>query len=103
MTLLLHDLHPDDLETRINHALQKLQDMFITLGAKLSLIAIESPTVRLRFESQRTWSGAPVKSSVEKAILQAAPEITAVIIEGLKEAPTTGFVPVSELLAGLSA
>ncbi|MFL6416459.1 MAG: hypothetical protein ACJ74Y_12420 [Bryobacteraceae bacterium] len=99
--LLLHDLHPDDLETRVNRAVQKLEEMFISLGAKLSLVAIESGTVRLNFDSQRTWSGAPVKASIEKAILQAAPEINAVVIEGLKETPPAGFVPVSDLLAGV--
>jgi hypothetical protein len=99
--LLLHDLHPDDLETRINRAVERLQEMFFSLGTKLSVLAIEPPTVRLHFESQRTWAGTPVKASVEKAIFQAAPEITTVIIEGLKETPPNGFVPVSDLLAGL--
>lgn len=99
--LLLHNLHPDDLETRILRAVQKLQEMFISLGAKLSLIAIEESTVRLHFESQRTWSGTPVRASVEKAIYQAAPEITTVILEGLKEPPSAGFVPVSDLIAGI--
>jgi hypothetical protein len=99
--LLLHDLHPDDLETRVQRALEKLQEVFLSLGAKLSLIALEPPQVRLHFESQRTWSGTPVKASVEKAIFQSAPEITHVIVEGLKETPPNGFVPVSDLLAGL--
>jgi hypothetical protein len=101
--LLLHGLHPDDLETRINRAVQKLQDMFFSLGANLSVLAIEPGTVRLQFQSQRTWSGAPVKSSVEKAIFQAAPEITNVILEGVKETPPADFVPVSDLLAGTRA
>jgi hypothetical protein len=99
--LLLHDLHPDDLETRVNRAVQKLQEMFFSLGVKLSLAGIEPGTVRLNFESQRTWSGAPVKSSIEKAIFQAAPEVTSVIVEGLKEPAVAGFVPVSDLLSGL--
>lgn len=98
--LLLHDLHPDDLETRINRAVQKLEDVFRSLGVKFSLLSIEPGTVRLHFESQRTWTGAPVKSSVEKVIFQAAPEITSVIIEGLKETLPAGFVPVSDLVNG---
>lgn len=97
--LLLHDLHPDDLETRVNRAVHKLQEVFLSLGAKISLLAIESDTVRVGFDSQRTWSGTLVKASVEKAIFQAAPEITGVIIEGLKETPPEGFVPVSDLLS----
>lgn len=98
--LLLHDLHPADLETRVARAIHKLQDMFASLGAKLSLLAVDGDTVRLRFDSSRTWSGAPVKASVENAIFQAAPEIATVIIEGLKETPPNGFVPVADLLAG---
>jgi hypothetical protein len=98
--LLLHDLHPEDLETRIGRAIQKLQDMFASLGAKLSVLGVEGETVRLQFDSARTWSGTPVKASIENAIFQAAPEIASVIIEGLKETPPAGFVPVSDLLAG---
>ncbi len=98
--LLLHDLHPDDLQTRIDRAVYKLQDMFASLGAKLSLIAIDPGTVRLQFDSARTWSGTPVRSSVENAIFQAAPEIETVVIEGLKETPPANFVPLSDLLVG---
>ncbi len=101
--LLLHDLHPDDLETRIGRAVEKLQTVFSSLGAKLSLIAVEPPNVRLQFDSPRTWSGAPVKSSIENAIFQAAPEISSILIEGLKETPAANFVPLGELLAGSQA
>jgi hypothetical protein len=101
--LLLHDLHPDDLDTRINRAVEKLQEVFASLGAKLSLLAIEPGIVRLHFDSARTWSGTPVRASVENAIFQAAPEIETVVIEGLKETPPANFVPVSDLLAGSAA
>ena len=98
--LLLHDLHPDDLETRLNRAVQKLQDVFTSLGAKMSLLAIEPGRVRLHFESARMWSGTPVRASIENAIFEAAPEIETVLIEGLKETPPANFVPVSDLLVG---
>ena len=99
--LLLHDLHPDDLETRLNHAIKKLQDVFASLGAKISLIGTESGTVRLFFDSSRAWPGTQVRGSVENAIFQAAPEITTVVVEGLKEISPVDFVPVSDLLVGL--
>lgn len=95
--LLLHDLHPDDLETRIARAMDKLQTAFHPLGARLSLISIEGGTVRLQFESSRTWPTASVKTTVENEILQAAPEVSAVSIEGIKEAPATDFVPLANL------
>ncbi|MFL6448170.1 MAG: NifU family protein [Bryobacteraceae bacterium] len=99
--LLLHDLHPDDLDTRIHRAIERLQEMFASLGAKLSLVAIEETVVRLQFESSRTWAGTPVRDTIENAIFQAAPEIESVRIEGLKETPPANFVPVADLLAGL--
>ncbi|HEX4227943.1 MAG TPA: hypothetical protein VHZ07_04690 [Bryobacteraceae bacterium] len=101
--LLLHDLHPDNLETRIDRAIQKLHGVFASLGAKLTLIGIENGTVRLHFDSARTWTGAPVKTSVENAIFQAAPEIENVVIEGLKETPDPNFVPLSDILTGMRA
>lgn len=101
--LLLHDLHPDDLQTRIDRAVHKLQGVFASLGARLSLMGIEDGTVRLHFDSARTWTGAPVKTSVENAIFQVAPEIDSVVIEGLKETPDANFVPLSDLLAGTRA
>lgn len=98
--LLLHNLHPDDLETRIHRAVHKLRELFSSLGARISLMAIEPGTVRLHFESARTWAGTPVKTAMENEIFQAAPEIDTVLIEGLKEKPPADFVPVSDLLSG---
>jgi len=98
--LLLHDLHPEELATRLERAIEKLQEAFRSLGGRVSLIGIEGETVRLQFDSARTWPGAAVKSSIEKTIFQAAPEIGKVVIEGLNELPPADFVPVSDLLAG---
>ncbi len=96
--LLLHGLHPDDFETRVNRAVIKLEEVFGSLGATVSLISIDDGAVRLRFESSRSWAGA--KTAIEKAIFQAAPEITNVIVEGVKEPVPVDFVPVSNLFAG---
>ena len=97
--LLLHDLHPDTLDTRICRAVDKLQTAFRPLGASLSLICIDNETVRLEFESTRTWPGESTRTTIENAIFQAAPEVSTVIVEGLKETPPTNFVPISDLLA----
>lgn len=96
--LLLHGLHPDDFDTRVNRAVTKLEEVFASLGATVSLISTDGGTVRLRFESSRSWAGA--KATIEKAIYQAAPEITGVIVEGFKEPVPVDFVPVSNLLSG---
>lgn len=98
--LLLHGLHPEDLETRVGRAVEKLQLLFGSRGGGISLVSIEESTVRLRFDAGHVWSGAPVKASVEAAIYQAAPEITNVIVEGFRDPRTPDFVPVSNLMAG---
>ncbi|HSU60663.1 MAG TPA: hypothetical protein VLI55_15225 [Bryobacteraceae bacterium] len=98
--LLLHGLHPDDLETRLNRTIERLQSSFSSRGASVSLIAIEEDSVRLRFDAARPWSGAPVKATIEAAVYQAAPEIASVIVEGLQEPPEPNFVPLSNLMAG---
>jgi hypothetical protein len=97
--LLLHGLHPDAIETRVERAVDKLAQMFHSLGARLSLVALEDGVARLQFDSSRAWPGATVRESVESAIYQAAPEVTGVVIEGIKEAPSADFVPLSDLLA----
>jgi hypothetical protein len=98
--LLLHGLHPDDLETRVNRAVEKLQRLFGSRGASISLLAIEEDVVRLRFDTDRVWSGAPVKASIEAAVYQAAPEIMNVIVEGFRDPPMPDFVPLANLRAG---
>lgn len=98
--LLLHDLHPDELGTRLLRAIEKLEKVFRSVGARVSLIGVEAGTVRLQFDSARAWPGATVRDSIEKTIFQAAPEIDQVLIEGLKESPAADFVPLSNLLAG---
>jgi len=99
--LLLHGLHPDDTQTRLERAVEKLQEMFQKLGAKLTMTSLQERTVCLQFESERTWSVAAVKNSVEKVILQAAPEINIIEVSGIKETPQDGFVPIADLLAGM--
>lgn len=96
--LLLHGLHPDDFETRVNRAVAKLNESFGSRGASVRLLSMEDGAVHVRFESGRAWAGA--KASIETAIYQAAPESTSVIVEGFKEPVPIDFVPVSNLLNG---
>ncbi len=98
--LLLHGLHPDDLETRVSRAVEKLQQMFGPRGATVSLLAIEEDTVRLRLDTANGWSGAQAKTSIDAAIYQAAPEIVAIVVEGFREPAAPNFVPLSNLMSG---
>ena len=82
--LVLHGLHPDDLETRVHHALGKAH------GAA-ELIGVFEGVVRVRL----TGSGCGLKESVEVAIREAAPDATEIVVE--ESAPSNGFVPLAAL------
>lgn len=98
--LLLHGLHPDDFATRVNRAVEKLQLRFNPQGGKVSVLGTDGGVVRLRFESSRGWSGTPVRTIIEDAIHDLAPEAEGVVIEGVRDEQSPGFVPISNLLAG---
>jgi Fe-S cluster biogenesis protein NfuA/nitrite reductase/ring-hydroxylating ferredoxin subunit len=84
--LLLHDLHPVDLETRVKGALEKSRPYLKTHGGNVELVGIdESGVVRLRM--QGSCHGCPssavtLKLAIEQAIHEAAPDVSAILVEG---------------------
>ncbi len=94
--LLLHDIHPDDCETRVRRAIETLRLRFNPRGADVRLVSIADGTARVRYESARTTL-AGVKHDIENAIYDAAPEIETVLVEGVREAHAPGFVPLTDL------
>jgi NifU-like domain len=82
--LLLHGLHPDDMETRVQQALGKAH-------GSAELIGVFEGVVRVRL----TASGCGLKETVEAALREAAPDATDFVIE--EAAYPTGFVPLTAL------
>jgi Fe-S cluster biogenesis protein NfuA len=101
--LLLYGLHPDALETRVQHALEKARSNVQSHGATVNLINVDAAgavTVRLEGSSHGCSStSAGLKRAVEEAIYEAAPDVTAIIIEGAIDelSRAAGFVPLSVL------
>ncbi len=92
--LLLHDLHPQDLETRVRRALD--DPAFRMRGATAELISVEGARVRVRIEG-----GGALRSAVEEAVWGAAPDAREVILEGApNESVASSFVPIEYLRAG---
>jgi hypothetical protein len=87
--LLLHDLHPDDLETRVHRALSKAH-------ANVKLVSVFEGTVRVRL----TGGGCGLRDSVEALIRDAAPDLVELVIDEVTLAPPNDFVPIASL--GLS-
>lgn len=102
--LVLYDLHPDDLETRLLRALDKVRPYLKSHDGDVELIAFSEGVVNLRLVGSCNGcagSTATLKTAVEQAIYEAAPEIAAVVADGAAESalPETadGFVPLARL------
>jgi Fe-S cluster biogenesis protein NfuA/nitrite reductase/ring-hydroxylating ferredoxin subunit len=101
--LLLYGLHPDALETRVLQALEKTRPYLKSHGGNVNLAAIDdSGAVTLRLEGSCHGcpsSSATLKHAVEEAIYDAAPDVTAIIVEGSiqEQPPASGFVRLSSL------
>jgi Fe-S cluster biogenesis protein NfuA len=101
--LLLHGLHPVDLQTRILEALEKTRPYLHAQGGQAELVSVnESGAVTLRLEGSChscPSSASTLRSTVEKAIYDAAPDVTAIIVEGSvpEAAAALGFVPLASL------
>ena len=83
--LLLHELHPDDMETRVLHALEKIRPVLQAEGAEAELTGIEDGTVRLTLLTSAgggchsASAAAALKVSLEDAMLQAAPDALQIV------------------------
>jgi Fe-S cluster biogenesis protein NfuA len=87
--LLLHDLHPGDMETRVLRALDKLRPNLQPQGADAELLGIEDGVIRLRIHCTsgggcHSPSAAALKGEVEDAIDQAAPDATQIMTEKIE-------------------
>ncbi len=87
--LLLYDLHPVALETRVRGALDKTRPYLKSHGGNVELVGIdETGTVRLRM--QGSCHGCPssavtLKLAIEQAIYEAAPDVSAILVDGQVE------------------
>lgn len=109
--LLLYGLHPDSLEARVIQGLEKSRPYLKSHGGNVNLIGVdETGAVTLRLEGNCDGcpsSSATLKLAVEEAIYEAAPDVTAIIVEGSIQgaahpttpasAPGIAFVPLSQL------
>jgi NifU-like domain len=89
--LLLHGLHPVSFEDRIRSALEKVQPYLRSHGGGVDLVGVEGGVIRLRTSGCHGC----VKSEIENAIYDAAPDLSGLVIE--EQALPSGFIPLVEL------
>ena len=104
--LLVHDLHPYDVTTRVEQALDNVRPYLGSHGGDVKLMVVSDDVVRLRLLG--SCDGCPsssvtLKLAVEGAIEAAAPEITAIEVETAAEAtsPLSPVITVDSLWSRL--
>jgi len=86
--LLLHGLHPLDLDTRVRDALDRVRPYLHSHGGNVELIAITDGVVRLKLIG--SCNGCPsssvtLKTAIQSAIYESAPDIVSIECEGSSE------------------
>jgi Fe-S cluster biogenesis protein NfuA len=75
--LLLHGLHPIDLDTRVRRALDSVRPSLASHGGGVELLGVEDGIIRLRLEGNCNGcpsSGDTLRGLVETALDEAAPD-----------------------------
>jgi Fe-S cluster biogenesis protein NfuA/nitrite reductase/ring-hydroxylating ferredoxin subunit len=90
--LLLHGLHPLDVQTRVTQALEEVRPYLRSHGGDVELLGIEGGVVRVRLQGSCDGcpsSAATLKLAIEEALQKAAPDLEGVEAEGVAETTPT--------------
>jgi Fe-S cluster biogenesis protein NfuA/nitrite reductase/ring-hydroxylating ferredoxin subunit len=104
--LLVHGLHPHDVERRVSDALDSVRPYLGSHGGDVSLLGVDEGVVRLQFQgSCKTCpsSSVTLELAVEDAVRAAAPEISSIEVVAAEQSPNTGVIPAESLLTQLHA
>lgn len=87
--LLLHGLHPLDLETRVRNAIEEVKPRLGLHGGSVDLVGV-SPEGRVQLKLQGNCHECPssrltLRFSIEEALAAAAPDLTGLDVEGLPD------------------
>lgn len=99
--LVLHGLHPDDFETRVTRAIEALRPGLRKQDVEIELLQVSEAMVRVRVTPSAHACGSTtntLRTSVEEAIYEAAPEVGSLVVEGLEGKAASGFVALDTLL-----
>ena len=95
--LLLHGLHPLDVDARIQRALDQVRPYLGSHAGGVHYVGVSDGVARLRLEGNCDGcpsSAVTVQLAIEGAVQDAAPEVTEVVVEGVTEAPAAAPGPV---------
>lgn len=98
--MVLHDLHPDDAASRVEAALDEVRPYLASHGGGVQLLGVADGVARLRLEGSCDGCGSSqvtLQHAVEGAVLEAAPEIERIEVEGVAAAGAGGLIPAEAL------
>ena len=90
--LLLHSLHPLSLDDRVIRALENVRPALRSQHGDVELLGIVEASVRVR-----VVGNAAVAAVIERAILDAAPDVAGIEMDGVEPAQVVGFVSLDSL------
>jgi len=99
--LLIHDLHPHDLETRLSRRLDRLRPRIAANGCRADVVAVAGDVATVRVEGIERLSATPaeeLKALIETTLLEAAPELTTLVIERGQSLTTTPSTPLLQIM-----
>jgi Fe-S cluster biogenesis protein NfuA len=93
--LLVHGLHPSTLEARVQGALDKVRPFLGRHGGDVELVGIDDTRGAVKVRLLGSCDGCPssaatLQGAVEVAILEAAPEVTRIMVEDSASAGAGG-------------
>jgi Fe-S cluster biogenesis protein NfuA len=100
--LILYGLHPEDLESRVVKAVDRIRPELRKQGCEVELLGVKDGAIRLRVETGSHTCGSTAKAvqaTLEGAMYDAAPDLSSLAIEGSEEKPASGFVGLDKLMS----
>jgi Fe-S cluster biogenesis protein NfuA len=99
--LLLYSLHPQDLETRVLQAIDRMRPRLRKLSCSVDLAGINEGVVQVRIAAASHSCGSSskdIRAIVEDGIFELAPDVASLEILGLEEPSSSGFVALESLI-----
>jgi Fe-S cluster biogenesis protein NfuA len=100
--LLVQGLHPDPLDVRVEGALESVRPFLGRHGGDVVLLAVDDDLGAVKLRLLGNCDGCPssaatLQGAVEAAILEAAPEVTRIVVEE----PNVGATPAVPITLGV--
>lgn len=99
--LLLHSLHPEELDSRVMKALDAARPKLRKLNSEVELVSLSEGVVQVKVNTSGHTCGSTVgtvKTLVEECIYDQAPDVESLQFIEPDGVPSTGFVSIDKLL-----